>query len=103
MEPDGAGDVWSAGLKSIWCLFPGALLVINSKDHLAAALIWWRHIQPLSTPVKNAEPSWTAHFVARKRHEIAPDLLHVQGPMAGALCGINQSYDSFLARLLADL
>ena len=82
----------------MWGVLPGALLVLDVQDHLAAALIWRHGFEHFLASIQNTDARRPAHLVSREGEEVAADFLHVKRAVPGALRGIDERRHAELAR-----
>ena len=103
VQSHGTRDVRGAGFESVWGLLPGAPLKLHVQDHFPAALIRRHGFEHFRAPIQNPDACWPAHLMPRQDQEIAPNFLHVNGPVPGALRGIHERRHAELARPGAQL
>ena len=89
-EPDRAGDVRCARLKSVGRFLERAFFQGDADDHLPAAMPWGNGIENIGPPVKRPDASRSAHFVSGESEEIAAQLADIDRQMSYALGRIHQ-------------
>src|SRR2546426_11426230 len=76
-QPDGPGDIWCAGLKSVRRLLECAFFQGHADDHLAAAMPRRHRIENFGAPVERSDASRSTHLVSGESQEITAQLLHI--------------------------
>src|SRR6267378_701293 len=73
---------------------------MDFSDHFSPTLIWLHLLQKLPLSVEDTYPCGSAHFVARKREEIAIQVLNVDRHVRDSLGTVHQNFAAMLASLV---
>ena len=101
-EANGAGNIWCASLKSMGCSLKYAFFQSDAHDHFAATVPRGHGIEDLGSSIKRADAGRATHFVSGEGEVVTSQLLHIDGQMSRALCGIHQCERTDGMRFLAE-
>ena len=101
-QPDGIGDGRRSGLEFVRHVGIGDMRLVDIGDHLAAAHIGGKTVQPVAAGIERADPGGAIELVAGKDEEVAAQRLDVDRQMHRRLRPVEQNGNVMGARDGAD-